>query len=34
MSENTNAAYQINNWFNNAQQKVALVTTTEEILTQ
>ena len=25
MSENTNAKYQINNWFNNAQQKVTLV---------
>lgn len=25
MSENTNAAYKINNWFNNAQQKVTLV---------
>lgn len=25
MSENTNAAYQINSWFNNAQQKATLV---------
>lgn len=25
MSENTNAAYQINNWLNNAQQKVTIV---------
>ena len=25
MSENTNVAYQINNWLNNAQQKVTLV---------